>query len=385
MRKIYIDGLSLVDGHFSGVGHYVLGIVRGLDQLAAQAKLEQKPFPEIEVIIPYTTVERFRSFGFQYVSYRRFPMPFRVMSALHHRNLLPPIDLICGKGVYIFTRFATMPLAFSDSVVVIYDLSFELYREYAEDRNAKFLSAVVSKSISRSKRVIAISDNSRQEIMDFYGITPDKMILAKPSVDGRLFYKHSQPKIKEIKNKYKIEGDYILYVGNLEPRKNLDGLVEAYTKLPKDITDKYSLLLVGVTGWKTEALFSRIIDLYKKGFKIIRPASYVLDEDLPVIYSGAKMVVYPSHYEGFGMPPLEALSCGTPAITSNNSSMPEVVGEQGILIDDKNIDSITAAIKTVIDDSRIEKDTITNGPRQARKFSWSASAQAIVDGLEGLL
>lgn len=378
-QKIFFEGLGLVDGHFSGIGHYIAGILRGADYLAGQARLQRRPFPEIEVIIPYTSVSRFRSFGFQHIKYRAFPLPFRVMSGLHHRNKLPPLDLICGKGLYIFTRFATMPLAFSKSMVMVYDISFELYKEFAEDRNARFLSATVTSATKQAQKVITISQNARDEIISFYNLAPENVIVATPAVDRTLFYKHDKDRIKKAKQRYDITGEYILYVGNLEPRKNLNGLVDAYTSLPKQLTEKYSLLLVGVSGWKTDDLFKKIIDQYKKGYKIIRPSSYVLDEDLPALYSGAEVLAYPTHYEGFGMPPLEALACGTPVITANNSSLPEVVGSEALLIDDKSTPAVAEALKRYLGDGAVQQKALRDGPAQAAKFSWIQSAQHIID------
>src|SRR5687768_1721243 len=108
MKTIYIEGLGLVEGHFSGIGQYILGIVRGIDEILEQKKLAGEPVPKVKVIIPYDEVRKFRSYNFKHITYKRFPLPFRIMAGLHHRNKLPPIDLICGKGFYVFTRFAAM-------------------------------------------------------------------------------------------------------------------------------------------------------------------------------------------------------------------------------------------------------------------------------------
>jgi len=379
MTDIYVDGLGLVDDFYTGIGHYIAGILYGMDQLAAQATLAQKPFPRIYVIVPYDRVARFRKFGFQYIKYKTFPMSFRIMSGLWHREKLPPIDLICGKGVYVFPRFVDMPLAFSKSLIVIHDITFELHKEYTEDRNARFLSRTVHKSVARAAGIITVSENGRKEVIDFYKVKPTTVFTATPAVDRKVFYRQGPKKIAEVKQKYNIQGDYILFVGSLEPRKNIDGLVEAYTKLPRQITDKYSLLLVGVNGWKTEAIFGKIIDYYQQGYKIIRPSRYVVDEDIPALFSGATIFVLPAHYEGFGIPPLEALACGTPVITSNNSSLPEVVGKQAVLVNEKNTDEITEAMHSLLGDSKQRDKALIGGPEQAAKFSWIKSAQNIID------
>jgi alpha-1,3-rhamnosyl/mannosyltransferase len=384
-RKIYIDGLGLVEGHFSGVGQYILGILRGLDEVLEDAKYAGKPMPDIRVIVPYDSVPRFREYAFKHIGCKSFPLSFRTMSALWHRGKLPPIDLWCGRGTYIFPRFVDMPLAFSkSSALVIYDLSYELYRQYSDEGNAVFLSKAVQRSVNNTRKVIAISGNARQEIIDFYKLKPSDVVVATPATDPRLFYRRSQDEIENVKKRYGIEGDYILALSNLEPRKNLETLVDAYCRLPKSITNKTALLLVGVSGWKTEELFKKIVKRVDEGYNIIRPSEYVLDEDKPAIISGAKMLVYPSHYEGFGMPPLEALACGVPVITADNSSLPEVVGKAGIMVPSDDTDKLyDSIIEYLNNNAAVTKKSVVEGPEQALEFSWKKSARIFLEAAIG--
>lgn len=382
-KKIYFEGLGLVDGHFSGVGQYILGILQGVDQILENKKYSGEPYPEVKVIIPKDCVQRFKSFGFKNIGYKRLPFSFYYVAGLWHRSKMFPIDLWCGKATYIFPRFVNMPLLFSKSAMVIYDISFELFKQYSDERNAKFLSDGIKRSLRKTSKVITISQNARQEIIDFYKITPEKMVVATPAVDQAHFYKRSPEQIEEVKRKYKISGDYILALSNLEPRKNLDGLVDAYCSLPKSITDKVGLLLVGVNGWKMEKLFDKIVGKVEEGFNIIRPSHYVAEEDKPAIISGAKLLVYPSHYEGFGMPPLEALACGVPVITADNSSLPEVIGDAGKMVKSTDTKALAKAIEQSLEkhESLTEK-VQTAGPAQAEKFSWVKSAQVFLDVAE---
>jgi alpha-1,3-rhamnosyl/mannosyltransferase len=384
-KTIFIDGLGLVDGHFSGVGQYILGILRGLDELIEDAKYKEGPVPKIVVIIPRDSIAKFKKFRFKNIAYKKFPLPFRYVAALWHRGKLPPIDLWCGRGTYIFPRFVDMPLLFNKSMLVIYDLSFELHREYSDEGNANFLSKHVRKSVNRSKKIITISKNARKEITDFYKIPESMVKVAYPATDPQLFYRRSVKEIERVKQKYHVEGNYILALSNLEPRKNLAALVNAYCELPRDLTDKYALLLVGVSGWKTQALFNHIVKKVDEGYNIIRPSKYVLDEDKPAIISGASLLVYPSHYEGFGMPPVEALACGIPVITANNSSLPEAVGKAGQLI---NIDDEGLLVKTMQESlgsiDKLSRQTLQKGPERASTFSWKASAQVFLDAAKEL-
>jgi glycosyltransferase involved in cell wall biosynthesis len=384
MNTIYFEGLALVEGHFSGVGQYTLGILRGVDIILEEKKLSGAVTPMVYVIIPYDTVARFQSFGFKHITYKTVPFSFRIMSGLWHRDKMPPLDVLCGKGYYIFTRFVGMPLLFSKSAIVIYDISYELFSQYSDERNIKFLSRSVKKYVKKADRIITISKNAKKEIVDFYKVPEKKVVIATPGIDQTLLYKRSPKEIAEVKKKYKIDGDYILALSNLEPRKNLDGLVDAYCSLPKDITDTTGLFLVGVNGWKFDGLFGKIIDKVKQGYNIMRPSHYVTDEDKPAIISGAKLLVYPSHYEGFGMPPLEALACGTPVITADNSSLPEVVGKVGTMVKSTDTKALARAIEDSLDIyPELAKKIAREGPKQAEKFSWKESAQKIIDTAQG--
>jgi alpha-1,3-rhamnosyl/mannosyltransferase len=385
-KKIFIDGLGVVEGHFSGVGQCILGVLRGIDQLLDEAKYRGEDVPEVVVIIPYDTAAKFKKYAFKHISYKRFPLSFRMMSALWHRGKLPPIDLWCGKGTYIFPRFVNMPLLFSKpSALVIFDLSYELYRQYSDEGNAIFLSKQVHRSLNTTKKVIAISENARQELIDFYKLKPADVVVATPATDPQSLYRRSPDEIERVKKKYGIEGNYILALSNLEPRKNLSALVEAYCRLPEKLRKNTSLLLVGVSGWKTESLFQDIVSRVQGGYNIIRPSSYVSDADKAAIISGAQMLVYPSHYEGFGMPPLEALACGVPVITADNSSLPEVVGDLCPMVKADDIDALTGTMIDMLNDIEgVSKKIRQEGPRRADKFSWKASGQVFLDVAEEL-
>lgn len=379
MKRIYIDGLGLVDGHFSGIGQYILGILQGMDRLIEESKAKGEPHPDVVVVIPFDKLKRFRSFGFKYIRCKRVPIPFRYYANLWHRGLMPPLDLFCGRGDYIFPRFVDMPLMFSRSIgLVIYDLSYELHRQYSDEVNARFLSKRVKRSLKRARNVITISENAKKEIVEFYGVPAGKVFVATPATDQTHLYRRSHQEIERAKQKYGITAkNYILALSNLEPRKNLRALVDAYCNLPKEARKDLALLLVGVSGWKADALFDEIITKVSEGYDIIRPDKYVSDKDKPAIISGASMLVYPSHYEGFGMPPLEALACGVPVITSDNSSLPEVVKGVGTMV---NVDNGNEELKRVLKEElknidKVQHKALSEGPTRATEFSWKQSAQ----------
>lgn len=386
MKKLYIDGLGLVDGHFSGVGQYIYGILQGMDEILDNAQSTSQELPEVYVVIPRDKVKRFNSFKFKHIRYKKVPIPFRYMAKLWHHGLMPPLDLFCGRGTYIFPRFVDMPLLFSKNAgLVIFDLSYELYRQYSDEGNAKFLSEGVKKSVKNSKYIIAISENAKREICEFYKVAKDRVVVATPAVDQSLLYRRSQTEIDLVKAKYGITAKhYLLALSNLEPRKNLQALIDAYCRLPEAARKDTALLLVGVNGWKADALFNEIRQKVAEGYNIIRPNSYVSDKDKAAIISGASMLVYPSHYEGFGMPPLEALACGVPVITADNSSLPEVVKGVGTMVSVENgNDMLAKELRKAMENiESLQQDALKAGPARADKFSWKQSAQVFFDVAE---
>ncbi|MBP9667441.1 glycosyltransferase family 4 protein [Candidatus Saccharibacteria bacterium] len=382
MKRLYIDGLGLVDGHFSGIGQYILGILKGMDELLDDASSNSKAYPQVYVTIPRDKVRRFESFKFKHIRYKKIPIPFRYTAKLWHHGLMPPLDLFCGPGTYIFPRFVDMPLLFSKNAgLVIFDLSYELHRQYSDEGNARFLSSRVRRSVRRTKHVITISENAKKEICNFYNLPENDVSVATPAVDQSYLYRRSPEEIATIKAKYGIVAkNYILALSNLEPRKNLQALVYAYCSLSAKQRKDMALLLVGVNGWKADALFDEIRQKVKDGYEIIRPSEYVSDKDKPAIISGASLLVYPSHYEGFGMPPLEALACGVPVITADNSSLPEVVQGVGKMVDVTENDKLATVLDTTLKDIRkVQADAIHMGPKRAENFSWKKSAQIFFD------
>ena len=307
-KTIFVDGLPLVDGFFTGIGQYTLGIMRGFDEIIAEQISKGEEPLRVRVVLPRDGVKKFLKFQFRNIDYVRLPIPHRYMAALWRRNLLPPLDLFLGSGIYLFMNFVSMRLAYSKSLVVIYDLSYELHREYSDEGNARFLSAAVERTVRGTDKIITISQSAKREIVEVYGVKDSFVDVAYPAIDRSLLYRRTDEEIRKVKEKYRLgSGKYILALSSLEPRKNLVTLVDAYCALPKSIRAEYALLLVGVNGWKIDKLFDHIIDKVKKGHNITRPSKYIDDKDKPAILSGASVLVYPSHYEGFGMPHLKRL------------------------------------------------------------------------------
>lgn len=374
-----VDGEVLVTPHFSGIGHYTLELLRSLDDL-----LDDHPEVNISMFVYFKRLSQARSYGFRNI--RLIPSPFslRISNALKIRGKQPPLDLLFGKGTYLFPNFTSWPLLRSLSVPIIYDLSYEKFPQFAEPRNQEFLSTQVKLAAARADYVATISKNSKKEIAEFYNVPVNKIGVYYPAVDQQKFFRRPSDEVKRIKRRYGIKGSYILFVGNIEPRKNLKNILLAYEALPANIRKAHSLLLIGAKGWQDGEIFDIIDRLKSHGNSVQLPNKYVHDDDLPALYSGASVFVYPSMYEGFGIPPLEAMACGVPAVVSNNSSLPEAAGDAGLLVDAQSISEITDAINKILTNDKLRRELIERGFTQSDSFSWSSSAKELLNALTEL-
>jgi glycosyltransferase involved in cell wall biosynthesis len=305
-----------------------------------------------------------------------------VFNATVRKLVAPPIDVMLGAkpDVVLFANFVRLPLPLgAKSIVVIYDLSYVKQPEHATPRLRAYLNRYVPLSLKKSQHIVTISENAKREIIEEYGTDPDKITVAPPAVDLEDFYPRGADEIEKVKAKYNITKPYILYMGTLEPRKNVNGVLNAYAALGEELRDKYTLVLAGGKGWLDNTIKQRLDEL--AGLDIIT-TGYVPDEDRPVLDSGAEVFVYPSFYEGFGMPVLEAIACGAPTITANNSSLPEVIGDAGLVVDAKDTAAITHGLERVLNDPELAARMRAKGLDQAKKFSWEESAKKLHEIIE---
>jgi len=385
-KKIYFECTALVADHFSGVGHYVKGIAQAWDRYLALPEhtiLQNKKQARYATVLcaSKNRMNNLDKFRLEHMRRQSILLPARILHKLLDSELLPPLDLWFGRGTYLFTNFARYPLFNSKSATIVYDISYEIVPQYADANNARYLSKIVRKAVSKSDLIITISNYTKNEIVEFYNINPRKVMVAYPAVDRRHFYRRSEWEIDRVKREYGLPDNYVLFVGNIEPRKNITTLIDAYTKLPHSYSNKAPLLLVGANGWLSEAIFDKLETAKQNGYAIVRPKTYIDDNDIPAVYSGASMFVYPSHYEGFGMPPLEAMSCGVPVITSDNTSLPEVVGSAALLVKSTDEKSITDAILKLMSTKTLRDSMVEKGYAQCQKFSWDKSAKKIYKSL----
>jgi len=286
---------------------------------------------------------------------------------------ISPLDVFHGTN-YCIPVFSTCP-----TVVTIHDLSLFTQSHTHEDDNVKRGRRRMPLMARRATRIIAPSEFTKREIIAHLGIREDKI---------RVIFEAAREALKPLPaaecqpvfNKHQIRQPYLLYVGTIEPRKNLLTLIRAFDELLRTTDHRPQLVMCGGKGWLCDEVFRLVEDL--KLTDQVRFTGYVADEDLPALYSGAEIFLYPSFYEGFGLPPLESMACGTPVITSNVSSLPEVVGQAGLMHNPDDWQSLTAQIASLLGDPNAHQHFKRAGLEQAARFSWDRAAretQAIYD------
>lgn len=231
---------------------------------------------------------------------------------------------------------------------------------------------LIEKSILKSHKIIAVSENTKRDIIKHFSITPLKIAVIYEGTDEIFKPVQHTKKIEEVKKKYNINKRFILTTGNYTPRKNLGRLLSGFERIRRKNTCQ--LVIFGNIKQQSEwfEVFERLPANIKKDVIF---TGYVFLDDLPYLYSGAEFFIYPSLYEGFGLPPLEAMSCGCPVITSNTSSLPEVVGDAGILIDPYNVDEIAENMERLLLDEKLREELKIKGLERAKQFTWEKTAR----------
>lgn len=292
---------------------------------------------------------------------------------------LPSFLQISPVDVFHGTNYCVPVIAPCPTVVTVHDMSLLTQSGTHESDNVRRGRRRMPIMIRRATRIIAPSEWTKQEIVKIMGTRPEKIRVIHEGAREKMRPLPSDEG-KAILEKHGISSQYLLYVGTIEPRKNLTTLIRAYDELLRQTPHRPQLVLCGGRGWMEDEVF-RVVEELKLQDQV-RFTGYVDDADLPALYSGAEAFVYPSIYEGFGLPPLEAMACGTPVVTSNVSSLPEVVGEAGLLHDPLDYRALTSHFVTLLSDRSVSEKLQRAGLEQASRFSWERAAretQALYD------
>jgi len=305
---------------------------------------------------------------------------FKVRSTLPHTPLIRiPLTLsaeLRKRPVDILhVQFTAPPFCPCPVVVSIHDLSFEHLPETFKRRSRTQLRLTVRRSARRATRILSLSEHTRRDIIETYRIDAEKVSAIPLAAAGHFRPVADNRELQRVRHKYGIDGDYILCVGSIQPRKNVARLIRAYALLRGNFSaDKLpKLVLVGKCAWLYDETLRTLEKTGVKDTSVV--TGYVPESDLPALYSGALCFVYPSYFEGFGLPPLEAMKCGTPVIVGNRTSLPEVVGDAALSVDPFDIEAIAAAITRLMNNSALRDELSVRGQERARMFSWQHTAR----------
>lgn len=290
-----------------------------------------------------------------------------------------PYSWFFGKDrdVTIFFNFIVPPGVKGKTVVVVHDMAYKACPETVNAKTRKWLNLTLKKSCERADLIVTVSEFSKSEIIKYLGVPEKKIVVMPNGVDLELYHpNYSEWAVASCRKKYHIDQEYYLYLGTLEPRKNLVNLIKAYHLLKEKLQKSTpKLVLAGGKGWYYESIFETVEQLKLKEDIIF--TGYVEEKEVPLLMNGAKAFVFPSLYEGFGMPPLEAIACGKPVLVSNTTSLPEVVGECGLMVDPEDIIDISEKMEKIL--------LVDNQVSCLKDISWKKSVSLLLYYIQKVL
>ncbi len=313
---------------------------------------------------------------------KSIPVSDRVLNIVWHRLRLPlPVEAFTGKADVFHSPDFVLPLVWrARAIVTVHDLSFMRTPQCAEPSLRAYLNKVVPRSIQRADLILADSHNTKRDIIELLGVDARKIQVVPAGVGERFHPIDDEATLEKVRRRYHLEEPFILSVSTLEPRKNFTGLIEAYAQLIERGSQiqriPHKLVIAGAKGWLYEEIFATVERL-GLAERVIFPG-FVAEEDLPALYNLADLLAFPSLYEGFGLPPLEAMACGTPVVTSNSSSLPEIVGGVGIMVEATDTEGLVEAMRRALQDGELRRSMIEKGLEQAKKFSWRKAAEKLL-------
>jgi glycosyltransferase involved in cell wall biosynthesis len=316
---------------------------------------------------------------------RTVPLTDEWLARLWHRLRLPiPVETITGPlDVFYSPDFVLPPTRRATrTLLTVHDLSFLHCPEAFVPALRRYLERVVPRSIARADLVLADSAHTRSDIISFFGVPPGRVQVLYSGVAPRFRPEREPGEIGRLQARYGLGGGpYVLSVGTLQPRKNYVRLIRAFASLrPETLAPETKLVVAGGRGWLYEDILA---EAGKHGDRV-HILGFVDDADLPALYRNAALFAFPSLYEGFGLPVLEAMACGVPVVCSNASSLPEVAGDAALLVDPLDTDGLAEALARVLEDAGLRQGMVARGAAQAARFTWEQAAHELLGVFDSL-
>jgi glycosyltransferase involved in cell wall biosynthesis len=356
----------------SGVGNYCLHLLKALLEID---ELDISGFAASARKLDLAALGR-------PLRHRHLPVPTRVMYQVWSALGMPAVDgLLGGVDVYHATNYFLPPCKRAKRVLTIHDIAFKKHPELCSPKIVGPFSSKVAGFAREADAVIADSESTRQDIIDLLGVNAERVHTVHLGAETCMRPMTQDEAVARVGSSFSIGTPYVLFVGTIEARKNVAGLIRAFRQIQDRFPHK--LVIVGARGWILEDL-TELVDAelaahtdhrgHSSRNRIELPG-FVSQGDLPALYGAADALIFPSFYEGFGLPVLEAMACGCPVITANNSSLPEVGGDAAEYCDANDVDSIANAMRRVLGDAALREQMIRRGFAQAAKFSWKKTAE----------
>lgn len=355
--KIAVDAREIV-GQIAGKGRYTVEVIKGLATIDQENEYFLYSKQPLDIELP-----------------RNFT-PILIGGLPGLRQLWLAFDAKKRGCQLLFSPTGYLPVVFSliPSIVVVHDLAVFLSKEAKPALKTLIAERLLlGSAVRRARHIISVSHSTKHDLEELFKVPAKKMTVTQLGYD-RSLYSTKKTNDDEVLKTYNLKPGYLLFLGTLEPRKNIVGILKAYAQLPAELRQQHRLVIGGKKGWYYDSIFTTVEDL--KLQDEVQFLGRVPDEHLPTLYRNATIFLFPSFYEGFGLPPLEALACGTPVISSNVSSLPEVVGQAGLLIDPHNPDTIAQAMQQLLTDTKRYEQIKANTVQQADHFNWQQTAQA---------
>ncbi len=313
---------------------------------------------------------------------RSVPLSDRWVHILWQRFRLPvPVQVVTGLlDLFHSPDFVLPPTGRTPAILTVHDLSFLRVPQFFVAGFRDYLEGAVSRAVECARHILADSESTRHDLVELMGVAPEEVSVLYPGVEPRFRPIEDIEVLKQVHSRYDLPERFILGLSTLQPRKNFDGLVKAFQRLLliRGAGSRFSdlhLVIAGGKGWMYEETLA-LVDRVGLGERIHFPG-FVADNDLPALYSLAAVFAFPSWYEGFGLPVLEAMACGTPVVAADNSSLPEVVGEAGLMVDAGDIDALAEALDRLLEDQELRMRLDIAGREQARRFTWESAARRL--------
>ena len=347
-----------------GISTYTMGLLRGLAQVVGEGEeiivLQSRKDRLPRIIGPYLSVAHLWTPPHHRLEQVGLPLElaYRRLDVVHCPDFIPPLHRRCR------------------AVITVHDLAFLLYPHLLTEESQRYYSQI-DQAVKSADAIIAVSENTRKDLVERVGAKPEKVVVIPEAADE--LYRPLEREVVEtsLRSRFGLATGYMLFVGTIEPRKNLPFLLRAYATMRERWRSKSialpKLVIAGRKGWLFEDVF-KVVDELCLGDEV-RFLGVVSPDDLVLLYNGACLLVFPSLYEGFGLPPLEAMACGTPVIGANVSSIPEVVGDAGLLFSARESEALIAGLENLILDQALANSLRQKGFERVRQFSWKHTAQ----------